>query len=281
MKSKKEMLKTFINKNKIFCCPICNNSLYVDDDSIKCLNNHNYNISKKGFPVLVNDSNLKKSKTYDKTLFINRRDFINSKAYKKLYIDIIKSIKNYINDDTLILDLGCGEGSHINLITKELQDIKVIGIDYSKFAIQMATDYIKENTVFIVADVNNIPVKDKSIDIILDILSPFNNQEIKRILKTDGIIIKIVPNKDYLIELRKDNNILEYSNIENVSANIFNYFEMIDKIEVNYKFSLNDENKQNLIEMTPLTKNKKSKNINFDYITIDLIVYILKINKDN
>lgn len=45
------------------------------------------------------------------------------------------------------------------------------------------------------ADLNNIPLKDESIDIILNILSPSNESEMSRLLKKDGIIIKVTPKK--------------------------------------------------------------------------------------
>src|SRR5690606_40580058 len=58
------------------------------------------------------------------------------------------------------------------------------------------------NSVWIVADLANLPIATTSIDYILNILSPSNYAEFDRLLKKEGKLIKVIPNSDYLKELR-------------------------------------------------------------------------------
>lgn len=74
----------------------------------------------------------------------------------------------------------------------------------------MATDYLKTGNIYFVADINNIPLSNNSIDIILNFLSPYNTLEVNRVLKDNGYIIKIVPGNDYLKELRKAYTMNDY-----------------------------------------------------------------------
>ena len=44
----------------------------------------------------------------------------------------------------------------------------LVGIDISKSAINLATDYLSENNLYVVGDTNNLPLKNNSIDIVID-----------------------------------------------------------------------------------------------------------------
>ena len=177
----------------------------------------------------------------------------------------------------VIVDMGCGDGTHDNIILNLVNDNNtfIIGADISKFGIECATDYVNNNFIPLVADLNYMPIKDKSVDVILNILSPSNEKEMKRILKQDGVIIKVTPKKEYLYELRHLLNIKEYENELQIEENINKNYIVLKKYTINEQKKLDEEAMKNLINMTPLAKNYTSdKNINT--ITIALNVYVLK-----
>lgn len=121
-----------------------------------------------------------------------------------------------------------------------------------------------------------MPLIDSSIDIVIDFLSPYNALEIKRILKKDGYIIKVVPGKNYLKELRNSFNLGNYEKIDDVKNNLKKHFNILFEKEIINEFDINDSMINDLIYMTPV-KNKNFNNIYFKKITIDMIVYILKV----
>src|SRR5699024_5445925 len=97
----------------------------------------------------------------------------------------------------------CGECSHLSHIASGLRtNTTNIGIDISKEAIIAAT---KNNidAIWLVGDLAKIPLQSISIDVLLNILSPANYEEFKRISKNDGLCIKLVPRQNYLRELRE------------------------------------------------------------------------------
>src|SRR5699024_3874054 len=85
--------------------------------------------------------------------------------------------------------------------------------DISKEGINLAAATYEE-IFFLVADLAHSPFSADSFDTILNILSPSNYQEFKRILKPGGLLIKVVPGADYLKASRphgqRENNV--YSN---------------------------------------------------------------------
>ena len=57
--------------------------------------------------------------------------------------------------------------------------------------------------LYFVADLAHLPFKDGSIDVIVNILSPINYKDFKRVLSDDGLVYKVIPETGYLKELRK------------------------------------------------------------------------------
>lgn len=261
-------------KDKLLC-PICNSDVNIINNSIKCNNNHTFDISNKGYFVFYKTSKIKSSRIYDNDLFISRREFINYGFYAELH-NIISNIINSIGDSKLILDLGCGEATHDKFIIDNTNNNTIIGVDISKEGIKMASDYAANNIIPIVLDLNNLPFKQNTFDIIINILSPSNEKEIRKVLKKDGIIIKVTPKKKYLYELREIFNIDDYKNEEEIDNNIRNNYNVIEKFEIEKTYSLNKEQLCSLINMTPLLKNRiKLEEVNLDNITIALNIYVL------
>ena len=136
-------------------------------------------------------------------------------------------------------------------------------IDLSKDGIEFAaTDLCEDNLLWIVGNLNNLPVEDNKIDIILNIMSPANYTEFVRILKPDGVLLKVLPDSDYLKELRhfiyKENDKNEYSN-KDVLANLSENMTISDIIDVKYTHEVLTENIPDLFDMTPLTSNIDEK----------------------
>ena len=261
----------------IFICPICHSNIRIYKNSLICEKNHCYDIAKKGYFTLLKKNKLRIDNIYDINLFKNRMEFIKKGFYCELHKLISKIIIEKGNSQ-VIVDMGCGDGTHDNMILNLISNSQsfIIGVDISKVGVECATDYVKNNFIPLVADLNYMPLENKSVDVILNILSPSNEKEMNRILKQDGIIIKVTPKKEYLYELRELLHIKEYENELQIEKNIDKNYIILKKYTINERKELNEESMLNLINMTPL-----SKNYNYDKmineITIALNIYVLKV----
>lgn len=274
-----EYAKLLFNKiDSLMLCPFCNNELSLNNNSLVCSNNHNFDISRKGTTVLYKTSKLKNDRIYTQDLFLNRRNFINLGFYDELHCEIARIVNKY--DPQIILDMGSGDGTHDFIISKKIKNYSLfIGIDLAKDGVDLANDYINQNLLNIVGDLNNVPLKSKSIDMILNILSPSNETEMNRLLKNDGIIIKVTPKQEYLKELRESSNIKEYENENVIAQNIEDKYTIIEKKEIIKTFTLNEQALNYLVKMTPMMNNIiEIPNINS--ITIALNIYVLRIKDE-
>ena len=115
-------------------------------------------------------------------------------------------------------------------------------------------------------------------DVILDIFSPSNYQEFQRVLRKNGLLIKVIPNSQHLQEIRgivadKLTN-TNYSN-QNILDHFKESFTIIDSYDVAGTFSLKENEKNALLKMTPLLFNINIKNI--DWSSLDNITIAAKI----
>lgn len=276
MKSKKEQGLDFIKNNiNNFICPYCKSNLELNETSLKCPNNHTFDLTKKGTINFIASSKIKESKIYNEKLFTCRRKFIQKGYYEEVYNIIAETINSLNLNNLSILDLGCGEGTHtINILNKINSNYNYYAFDYSKSAINLASDYNTTNRFYFTGDVNNIPITTNSIDVIIDFLSPYSESEVKRVLKNGGMFIKVSPNKDYLQELRQALGLNEYQKQVEVIDNLAKHFKNISTKTYTKSFAISKEDQDNLIGMTPI--NTIQNSLEIPSITIDLNIYIIQ-----
>ena len=123
-----------------------------------------------------------------------------------------------INPGEVVLDLGSGGGIDVFLAANKVgEDGKVIGIDMTPEMVELAIKNAKEggytNVEFKLGEIENLPVKDNSIDVIISNcvinLTPDKSRayrEAFRVLKSDGRILvsDIVTDREIPSEIRKN-----------------------------------------------------------------------------
>ncbi len=272
----------YVNKFKsMFACPICHSPLKVmESKSLICINHHTFDFTKQGY---INFTNRPVNTKYNKELFEARRNLIVDGFFKPLSREIARIINAHSGNTISILDTGCGEGSHLYNICGIIdKDVVGVGIDISKEGIRSASKSYNDK-IWAVADLANTPFQDETFDVILNILSPSNYTEFNRLLKTNGAVIKIVPQSGYLKELRE--RIFEnrpYSNVDTIKK-FHENFQFVESKRLTYTKRLEKSSINWLVQMTPMTWSKKEKvsqliNEESAQITIDLDILIGKNN---
>lgn len=277
-----ELVSKFAN---VFRCPHCQSPMkMVDFKSLICPNNHTFDIAKQGY---VNMMTRPTKSFYDKKLFEARHKIImESNLYALLHEKIIEVIKNHVkpsNGPNVVFDAGCGEGSHLQRILDGYKNEAMIGIglDISKEAVLMAAKKYQE-FMWLVGDLAHSPLEDHSCLVLLNILSPANYLEFKRMLVPNGLIVKVVPRTNYLVELREalyhDTDKKVYQNDETVSL-FKQHFQLLDTIHLNYTKELTETELTNLVHMTPLAWNSNKQEMDelnqvLTKITVDLTILV-------
>jgi 23S rRNA (guanine745-N1)-methyltransferase len=165
-----ELAKRVIQKHRyIFMCPLCRATMNMNgSNSLVCSNRHCFDLSKYGYIHLFSSS-VKPTK-YDKKLFESRHAICRSGFFEGMIQQIGHIIRNErVNKKTKrlnILDVGCGEGSHLAELVNDLNstgsEVLGIGTDISKDSIRIASrEY--PGLIWCVSDLAHSPFMDKHI----------------------------------------------------------------------------------------------------------------------
>jgi 23S rRNA (guanine745-N1)-methyltransferase len=288
--SKNNMINAHLimEHESIFRCPICSSPMkMVDRKSLLCSNNHCFDLSKQGYLNLFPHAFHTK---YDKHMFDSRRVICQSGFFEPLRAKMSEKMMRVKGERINILDAGCGEGSHLASLSGTIgrntgADVLGVGVDLSKEGIYFASkEYPK--MIWCVADLAKCPFARNQFNIILNILSPSNYAEFRRMIKDEGMVIKVIPGWDYLQELRavfyEQTKKQSYSNNQTLDR-FRGHFELIDMERVQYRFSLDYTLIKPLIQMTPLswgtTEERLEKVIamNLSEVTVDLTILLGKL----
>jgi ribosomal RNA large subunit methyltransferase A len=242
----------FINQHlQAFRCPYCYEAMVsAENRSVVCEKGHRFNISKKGTLHLMKQN---ANTDYDATLFQHRYELAQSGFFEPLLEELLPYLS--AGEEKFIVDIGCGEGSHVSWLSKFVQ-APLCGMDIAKEGIHQASVHFGNQALFFLGDLANLPFADESCGTLLNILTPSNYQEFMRVLAPGGTLVKVIPGNDYLAELRQQ---LYRSNPEKQTYSNADILERVRSEcpqvtfeEVRYTVNLTDAIYRHLLEMTPL-----------------------------
>ena len=251
-----------------FACPICQENLALVESSLKCKNRHSFDLAKFGYVNLA--PQIKQSANYDKENFQNRQQILEAGFYQAILEDISDLLATNPSAKT-VLDIGCGEGFYSRKLQESHSEKTFYAFDISKDSVQIAAKSEPNWAVnWFVGDLARLPIKDASMDILLDIFSPANYGEFRRVLSKDGILIKVIPTENHLKEIRqKVQDQLtnkDYSN-QDIKNHFQDYFTILSSQTASLTKPITAEQLQALLSMTPLLFHVNQSKIDWSQLT--------------
>ena len=251
-----------------FACPICQEDLTLVESSLKCNNRHSFDLAKFGYVNLA--LQIKQSANYDKENFQNRQQILEAGFYQSI-LEAISDLLASSKTPTTILDIGCGEGFYSRKLQENHPDKTFYAFDISKDSVQIAAKSEPNWAVnWFVGDLARLPIKDASMDILLDIFSPANYGEFRRVLSKDGILIKVIPTENHLKEIRqKVQDQLtnkDYSN-QDIKEHFQEHFTILSSQTASLTKTITAEQLQALLSMTPLLFHVDQSKIDWSQLT--------------
>ncbi|MFS9339392.1 methyltransferase domain-containing protein [Streptococcus mitis] len=251
-----------------FACPICQENLTLLENSLKCNNRHSFDLAKFGYVNLA--PQIKQSANYDKENFQNRQQILEAGFYQAI-LDAVSDLLASSKTTKIILDIGCGEGFYSRKLQERHPDKTFYAFDISKDSVQIAAKSESNWAVnWFVGDLARLPIRDASMDILLDIFSPANYGEFRRVLSKDGILIKVIPTENHLKEIRQrvQNQLTnkDYSN-QDIKNHFQEHFTILSSQTVSLTKPITAEQLQALLSMTPLLFHVDQTKIDWSQLT--------------
>ena len=251
-----------------FACPICQEKLTLVESSLKCNNRHSFDLAKFGYVNLA--PQIKQSANYDKENFQNRQQILEAGFYQAI-LEVVSDLLSNSKNAKTILDIGCGEGFYSRKLQERHPDKTFYAFDISKASVQIASKSEPNWAVnWFVGDLARLPIKDASMDILLDIFSPANYGEFRRVLSKDGILIKVIPTENHLKEIRQkvqDQLIKkDYSN-QDIKNHFQEHFTILSSKTASLTKTITADQLQALLSMTPLLFHIDQSKIDWSQLT--------------
>ena len=248
----------------VLVCPVCGGGLGLTaaGRSLACSAGHSFDIARQGY---VNLYRRKPVNEYSKESFRQRQQILE----KGMYAHILEEICSFLQAvcgagrPRLLLDAGCGEGYYTREIAARLGGcgLDFYGVDLSRDSVQLAASTANQAggaasaIKWLVADIGHLPVRDGSVDFLLDIFTSANYEEFQRILSPDGYLIKVIPGEGHVKELREaaSSQLHHKDYKERKGTAVFSeHFETILNKTVSQTFAVTPEERDVFIHMTPL-----------------------------
>lgn len=251
-----------------FACPICQENLTLLETNFKCCNRHSFDLAKFGYVNLA--PQIKQSANYDKENFQNRQQILEAGFYQAI-LDAVSDLLASSKTTTTILDIGCGEGFYSRKLQENHSEKTFYAFDISKDSVQIAAKSEPNWAVnWFVGDLARLPIKDANMDILLDIFSPANYGEFRRVLSKDGILIKVIPTENHLKEIRQrvqdQLTNKEYSN-QDIKEHFQEHFTILSSQTASLTKTITAEQLQALLSMTPLLFHVDQSKIDWSQLT--------------
>lgn len=248
------------NSSHLYSCPVCKQSLALEENSYKCEIGHCFDIAKEGYVnLLVANKKNSKNPGDSKEMVVARREFLEKGYYLPLVEGIQTMIEELGPEGITVLDSCCGEGYYTNHIAQkpELQIDLCHGYDVSKPAIIAASKKYKD-VDFSVAKVSNIPLTSATVDIVMTIFAPLSSSEFYRVLKEEGFVLVVSAGQEHLKELAS----MVYDEFKphkyHPTVHLDRYFSLVEETNVKYEKTIdNKADILSLLKMTPYFWNTK------------------------
>lgn len=228
----------------MLCCPVCGMPLCRNERTLRCENNHSFDVAKEGYVNLLRTGKSGDLIGDNKISARCRRDFLNKGYYAPLKDALVNLFRE--REGTL-LDICCGEGYYTATLG-ENDALSVFGFDISREMVRLAAK--RGCGTYFVANMASIPVADASFDYAVHLFAPFNEKEFCRILKPGGRLYTVIPGKEHLFGLKQAVYDTPYYNDEKLPETQELKFSGIQKITATITLT-SQEDIDAVFRMTP------------------------------
>ena len=229
-------------------CPICGGLLGRRENTYRCENGHCFDVARQGYVNLLPVQNKRSLQPGDtKEQVLSRRAFLDGGFYQPI-ADALCKLAKEAGCSGPILDVGCGEGYYSAKLAQATGQ-ELVGLDISKEAVRYAAGRYKGHQ-WLCASAARLPVADGSVGLLTSLFAVTLPEEFHRVLKDEGWFIQVLAAEDHLLGLK---SIIypQLTHKEKDSVPQLPGFQLIKSVPLSFTFTVEGEQVQNLLSMTP------------------------------
>ncbi|MCQ1956601.1 methyltransferase domain-containing protein [Arthrobacter sp. zg-Y826] len=238
----------------LLVCPVCGGSLEPDPDfrSLSCPAGHRYDAAKQGYFNLLTGGGTK-FQADTAAMVQARTDFLAAGHYQPMAAELARLVSAAAPRAGAVLDAGAGTGYYLGEVLRPLPGAEAVALDISKYALRRAARALP-GTYALVWDVwRRLPLRDASVDVVLNVFAPRNPPEFHRVLAPGGILAVVTPRPEHLQEIRAGAAMLGIAaeKEERVTASLSPGFSALHTTQCTYTMQLRTADVRNAVLMGP------------------------------
>jgi 23S rRNA (guanine745-N1)-methyltransferase len=183
-------------------CPNCGASLIHADRALRCDRGHSFDLARQGHVALLAPGR-RIARGDSQEMVAAREAFLGTGHYSPIAEAITASAQavSASSSERCIVDLGAGVGYYLAALLDEDSDALGLALDASRAALRRAMR-AHPRIAGVACDVwRELPLRDATADLIVNVFAPRNGPEIARILSARGALVVTTPTPRHLHEL--------------------------------------------------------------------------------
>ncbi len=181
----------------------CRSTLHRQERALVCERGHSFDVARSGYLNLLQPQDRRSRNPGDSKPSVKARRRWLESGHEKYLAEAIENLAaSELPDGAAVLDVGCGEGTHLAGLMND-RPLDAHGTDISVDAIDLAARRHPLATWTVANADRFLPYAGASFDLLLSITARRNAPEFRRVLKSDGRLLLVIPADDDLVELRE------------------------------------------------------------------------------
>ena len=186
-------------------CPVCLAPLALAGRTWRCPAGHAFDRAREGYVDLLPVGHGRSGITGDtREMARARARFLGAGHYDRLVERLVARVAGHVQgrESPVVAEAGCGVGHYIGAIARSLPGARCYGLDISREALRVAAR-AHPGVTFAINDVRHrLTLADASCDVLLDVFAPRNAAEFRRVLRSDGLLVVVIPGDRHLAGIR-------------------------------------------------------------------------------
>ena len=250
-------------------CPVCGTELALGRGSIRCPNNHSFDVARQGYVNLLPGG--AQTGTADTAAMVEARAaFLGEGHFASLATLLAGRVATAVGPSVtpesgsmLIVDAGAGTGYYLTMVLDRCPPALGAAIDISKFAVRRAAR-AHPRIGAVAADLwGPLPVRSGAAHAILNVFAPRNPTEFRRVLRPDGTLFVVSPTARHLQELAHPLQLLSVDDnkTQQIDSVLGKLFDLVDRGEHEIDLLLAHPAVETLVSMGPSARHHRPADV--------------------
>ena len=231
-------------------CPICAAPFEAEAAVLRCAGGHVFDVAKQGYVNLLTGS-ASTGPADTAGMVAARTEFLAADHYAGIADAVVSAAAP--QEGGVVLDAGAGTGYYLARVLDSVPIGRGLALDLSKYAARRAARAHPRIAAVVCDTWHTLPVKDGSVDVVLNVFAPRNGPEFARVLKPGGVLVVVTPTTRHLAEIAESVGMLtvDRRKPERLQRSLAADFTLMQRDEHDIALRLTAADVERLIRMGP------------------------------